>query len=101
MDEEGIDVAVLYPSRGLFALTVPDLDPRLAAAIARAMPGALPLARLCRRMRARPRPRYTGRDWRVCDGAAPSGASQRARACPPGFGGWARGVWGGRAGTRA
>ena len=36
MDEEGIDVAVIYPSRGLFALTVPDLDPRLAAAIARA-----------------------------------------------------------------
>jgi predicted TIM-barrel fold metal-dependent hydrolase len=36
MDEEGIDVAVIYPSRGLFALTVPDLDPRLAAAMARA-----------------------------------------------------------------
>ncbi len=36
MDQEGIDVAVLYPSRGLFALTVPDLEPRLAAAIARA-----------------------------------------------------------------
>ena len=36
MDIEGIDVAVVYPSRGLFALTVPDLDPRLAAAIARA-----------------------------------------------------------------
>ena len=27
---------MIYPSRGLFALTVPDLDPRLAAAIARA-----------------------------------------------------------------
>jgi predicted TIM-barrel fold metal-dependent hydrolase len=36
MDTEGIDVAVLYPSRGLYALTVPDLDPRLAAALARA-----------------------------------------------------------------
>ena len=36
MDAEGIDVAVIYPSRGLFALTVPDLEPRLAAAIARA-----------------------------------------------------------------
>ena len=36
MAQEGIDVAVLYPSRGLFALTVPDLEPRLAAAIARA-----------------------------------------------------------------
>ena len=36
MDEEGIDVAVIYPSRGLFALTVPDMDPRLAAAMARA-----------------------------------------------------------------
>ncbi len=36
MDEEGIDVAVLYPSRGLFALTVPDMEPRLAAAVARA-----------------------------------------------------------------
>ena len=36
MDEEGIDVAVLYPSRGLFALAIPDMDPGLAAAIARA-----------------------------------------------------------------
>lgn len=36
MDAEGIDVAVLYPSRGLFALSMPDLDPQLAAAIARA-----------------------------------------------------------------
>jgi predicted TIM-barrel fold metal-dependent hydrolase len=36
MNAEGIDVAVIYPSRGLFALTVPDLDPKLAAAIARA-----------------------------------------------------------------
>ena len=30
MDAEGIDVAVIYPSRGLFALTVPDLEPRSA-----------------------------------------------------------------------
>jgi predicted TIM-barrel fold metal-dependent hydrolase len=36
MDIEGIDVAVVYPSRGLFALTVPDMDPRLGAAMARA-----------------------------------------------------------------
>ena len=36
MDAEGIDVAVIYPSRGLYVLTVPDLDPPLAAAIARA-----------------------------------------------------------------
>jgi len=36
MDIEGIDVAVVYPSRGLFALTVPDMDPSLAAAMARA-----------------------------------------------------------------
>ena len=36
MDEEGIDVAVLYPTRGLFALTIPDIDPRLASAVARA-----------------------------------------------------------------
>ena len=36
MDEEGIDVAVLFPSRGLFALAIPDMEPRLAAAIARA-----------------------------------------------------------------
>src|SRR5438093_1542281 len=35
MDEEGIDVAVIYPSRGLFALTIPAMDPRLAAAVAR------------------------------------------------------------------
>jgi predicted TIM-barrel fold metal-dependent hydrolase len=36
MDMEGIDVAVIYPSRGLFALTIPNMDPRLAAAMARA-----------------------------------------------------------------
>jgi uncharacterized protein len=36
MDMEGIDVAVIYPSRGLFALTIPDMEPRLAAAMARA-----------------------------------------------------------------
>src|SRR4029453_13451534 len=36
MDIEGIDVAVVYPSRGLYALTVPDMDPRLGAALARA-----------------------------------------------------------------
>ena len=36
MDVEGIDAAVIYPSRGLFALTRPDMDTRLAAAMARA-----------------------------------------------------------------
>ncbi len=36
MDAEGLDVAVLFPSRGLSVLTVPDLEPRFAAAIARA-----------------------------------------------------------------
>src|SRR6185295_13641330 len=36
MDIEGIDVAVVYPSRGLFALTIPDMDTKLAAAMARA-----------------------------------------------------------------
>src|SRR5262249_13690473 len=36
MDVEGIDVAVLFPSRGLSVLTYPDRDPRFAAAIARA-----------------------------------------------------------------
>ena len=36
MDAEGIDVAVLYPSRGLYALSTPGMDPRLAAALARA-----------------------------------------------------------------
>src|SRR5712692_6150382 len=36
MDIEGIDVAVVYPSRGLFALTIPDMDARLAAAMAAA-----------------------------------------------------------------
>src|SRR2546426_3402649 len=34
MDTEGIDVAVGYPSRGLFAQAVDDLDPPFAAAIA-------------------------------------------------------------------
>ncbi len=36
MDIEGIDAAVLFPTRGLSILTRPDLDPRFAAAIARA-----------------------------------------------------------------
>ncbi len=36
MDVEGIDVAVLFPSRGLSVLTHPQTPPRLAAAIARA-----------------------------------------------------------------
>ncbi len=36
MDQEGIDKAVLYPTRGLHALAEPHMEPRLAAAIARA-----------------------------------------------------------------
>jgi predicted TIM-barrel fold metal-dependent hydrolase len=36
MDKEGLDVAVLFPSRGLFVLAVDGMDPELAAAIARA-----------------------------------------------------------------
>ena len=36
MDEEGIDLAVLYPSRGLNALSIPDMEPEFASAIARA-----------------------------------------------------------------
>ncbi len=36
MDIEGIDVAVLYPTRGLTALAEPNMEPRFAAAIARA-----------------------------------------------------------------
>jgi predicted TIM-barrel fold metal-dependent hydrolase len=36
MDIEGIDVAVLFPTRGLSVLTLPNMDPRFAAAIARA-----------------------------------------------------------------
>jgi len=36
MDVEGIDVAVLFPTRGLSVLTRPDMDSRFAAAIARA-----------------------------------------------------------------
>src|SRR5262249_25707124 len=36
MDNEGIDVAVLFPSRGLSVLTNPEREPRFAAAIARA-----------------------------------------------------------------
>jgi uncharacterized protein len=36
MDIEGIDIAVLYPTRGLRALVAPDLEPDFAAAIARA-----------------------------------------------------------------
>jgi uncharacterized protein len=36
MDVEGIDVAVLFPTRGLSVLTYPNMDPPFAAAIARA-----------------------------------------------------------------
>ena len=36
MDVEGIDVAVLYPTRGLQALSEGDMEPRFAAALARA-----------------------------------------------------------------
>ena len=36
MEEEGIDVAVLYPTRGLTALGLSTMEPRLAAALARA-----------------------------------------------------------------
>ncbi|MYB84530.1 MAG: amidohydrolase family protein [Chloroflexi bacterium] len=36
MDIEGIDVAVMFPSRGLSVLTRPDIDPGLGSAIARA-----------------------------------------------------------------
>jgi predicted TIM-barrel fold metal-dependent hydrolase len=36
MDAEGIDIAVLFPTRGLFAMTIPDLDPELSAAMCRA-----------------------------------------------------------------
>jgi predicted TIM-barrel fold metal-dependent hydrolase len=36
MDEEGIDVGVIYPTRGLFAQGIDGMEPKLAAAIARA-----------------------------------------------------------------
>ncbi len=36
MDKEGLDVAVLFPSRALFVLAVDGMDPDLAAAIAKA-----------------------------------------------------------------
>ena len=36
MEKEGLDVAILYPSRGLFVLAVDGLDPELAGAIAKA-----------------------------------------------------------------
>jgi predicted TIM-barrel fold metal-dependent hydrolase len=36
MDIEGIDVAVLYPTRGLQILSEPDMEPKFAAALARA-----------------------------------------------------------------
>jgi predicted TIM-barrel fold metal-dependent hydrolase len=36
MDQEGVDIAFLYPSFGLFVLAVDGLDPDLAAAVARA-----------------------------------------------------------------
>jgi uncharacterized protein len=36
MDQEGIDVGVVYPTRGLFAQGSDGMEPKLAAAIARA-----------------------------------------------------------------
>lgn len=36
MAEEGIDIAVLYPSRGLNVLSIPGIEPAFAAALARA-----------------------------------------------------------------
>jgi predicted TIM-barrel fold metal-dependent hydrolase len=36
MDEEGIDLSVMFPSRGLFAMTDPNVETDLAAAMARA-----------------------------------------------------------------
>jgi predicted TIM-barrel fold metal-dependent hydrolase len=36
MEEEGIDLAILYPSRGLNVLSIPELDREFAAALARA-----------------------------------------------------------------
>ena len=36
MDREGVDEAFLYPSFGLFVLATDDIDPVLAAALARA-----------------------------------------------------------------
>ena len=36
MDIEGIDVAVLYPTRGLQVLAEPNMEPQFAAALARA-----------------------------------------------------------------
>jgi uncharacterized protein len=36
MEAEGIDVATIYPSRALHAMGEPDLEPKLAAAVARA-----------------------------------------------------------------
>src|SRR5262245_13603827 len=36
MDNEGLDIAVLFPSRGLFAVAIDRMEPEFAAAIARA-----------------------------------------------------------------
>ncbi len=36
LDVEGIDVTVLYPSRGLFVNSYPDMDPAFSLAIAQA-----------------------------------------------------------------
>ena len=39
MDNEGIDLAVLFPSRGLFTLSADGMEPALATAISRGVPG--------------------------------------------------------------
>ena len=36
MDQEGVDVAVIYPSRGLCGVAIDGMDPKLASAIAKA-----------------------------------------------------------------
>jgi hypothetical protein len=70
MDTEGIDVAVLFPTRGLYALATDDLEPDLAAAIARAYndTGTIPTTIPCGRKRrgwAWPCA-FTREDWSTC-----------------------------------
>ena len=85
MDAEGIDVAVIYPSQGLFALMVPDLEPRLAAATARAYNSPLQLGRHSQALVGE----HPGGGGRVVSGgvgetltASSGGACRPERRCP-------------------
>ena len=66
MDKEGLDVAILYPSRGLFVLAIDGLDPELAATSAKSPPTACTARVSSRRMTCHPQSKRraaSSRSW--------------------------------------